>query len=312
MTDLFADQVEQSFSAETPEIVVQTIPRTFRFEEKQNSSIISLEDLRQTREVLKNHKGKLPTTRPLEHIQFIEMVNEMLVSKNISVGEPEIYVAKSDSHYENKIAAAHGIPQVLDAWLFERLICRIPFIGDDTSDYNPSVAIGYNLRGLALAFGVNVRVCQNMSIFGEKFLKTYDEGLPFGRMMELFKSWIDSNQEHYEHDLGILQRMKNTYLGNTKEELQKMVGLLHMNATARNMGQKILAPLNQTQVNDFSRQIIQMSDEGRIDMEAPEVISINDLYQIGTNILTHSQTNLEYKWDRVSDIGNFFETYYLN
>ena len=106
--------------------------------------------------------------------------------------------------------------------------------------------------------------------------------------------------------------MKSTFLGNTKDELQKMVGLLHLNATAKNMNQKVIAPLNQTQVNDFSKQIITMIDTGKIDVESENVINIDDLYQIGTNILTHSQTNLEYKWDRVNDLGNFFEKHYLN
>lgn len=310
MEDLFSEQVEQSF---TTERITQEPLQTFSFDEKQNSKIITLEQLKQTREVLKNHRGKLPPARPMEHTQFIELVQEM-VDKVPGTNQlaPEIYVSKSDSHYESKIAAAYQTNNALPAWLFERLICRIPFSANSNSDYNPAIAIGYNARGIALAFGTNVRICQNMSIFGEKFLKTYDEGLPFNRMMELFKNWIGAHVENYEHDLGVLRNMKSTFLGNTKEELQKMVGLLHMNATARNMGRKIIAPLNQTQVNDFSRKIIEMVESGNINIDSPEVININDLYQIGTNILTHSQTNLEYKWDRVSDMGTFFETYYLS
>ena len=309
MADLFAEQVEQSFSQESAP--VQSLD-TFSFEEKANSALISLGNLRQTREILKNHKGRLPESRPLEHVQFLDQLCDMLTSKNISFSEPEIYVAKSDSHYESRIAAAYGKPNILGAWLFERLVARFQFNSLSSEDYNPSVAIGYNVRGIALAFGLNVRMCQNMNIFGDQFMKTYDDGLPFNRLMELFKAWLDSFEERHENNLSILQRMKSTFLGNTKDELQKMVGLLHLNATAKNMNQKVIAPLNQTQVNDFSKQIITMIDTGKIDVESENVINIDDLYQIGTNILTHSQTNLEYKWDRVNDLGNFFEKHYLN
>lgn len=304
MTDLFDDHPDLQ------PVRLDPTNRIFKFEEKQAAALIDISDLRHTR-TLKDHRGKLPESRPLEHVQFIDMVNDILVNKGMEVTTPEIYVSKSDSHYDDKMAAALGLPNTLEAWFFDRLICRInmPYEGD----YNPSVAIGYNARGLALAYGTNVRICQNMSIFGDKFLRTYDSGLPFNRMMELFVGWINEFQKHFEYDMAILQRMKNTYLGNTLPELQKMIGTLHLLATEKNMGAKVLAPLNQTQVNEFSRKVLEMGADGKINLSNDEnVISMHDLYNIGTQILTHSQTNLEYKWDKVSEMGAFFETHYLN
>jgi hypothetical protein len=291
---------------------IQNTDKIFKFDEKENARIISLDDLRFTR-TLKNYKVRLPATRPMEHTQFIDTINAMLDGESIVKGTPEIFVSRSDSNYDDRVAAAYNIPYTLSAWFFNRLVCRIPLMPDGVGDYNPNIAIGYNDKGITLAYGVNVRICSNMSIFGGKLLKTYDKGLPFSRMLELFGAWLKDAQELYHNDLAIMQRMKTTYLEDTRSELQKMIGRLHLAATARNMGNKeILAPLDQTQVNAFSNQILTAVGAGDINLDNPDNLNVYDLYNIGTNILTHSQSNLEYKWERISAMGQFMEENYLS
>lgn len=305
--DLNFDQIPQL--QPTKELVRNE--RTFVFEDKQNAALISLDDLRHTR-TLRDAKKKLPASRPIEHTEFIDLINEVSDKKGIQVLTPEIYVSKSDSHYDTRTAAALGLPNTLEAWFFDRLICRIPLVAPDDSDFNPAIAIGYNAKGITLAFGTNVRICSNMSIFGGKLLKTYDEGVPFNRMIELFVAWMGEMQRHYEYDLGILQRMKNTYLSDTRNEIERMSGKLHLAASRKNRNIKLLAPLDQTQANAFDNNLIALEMEGKINLDTPDLINIYDLYNIGTNILTHSQTNLEYKWSKIADMGEFIEQEYLN
>jgi hypothetical protein len=267
------------------------------FEDKKPVKVISLEQLKETT-VLSEFDGKLPKSRPIEHFEFIEKLTNMLETKKHPFTVSDIIVAKSES---NKIKALDpksvGNPK---SWVFRRLIAKIILNGQTVSnkESNSAIAISYDTPGICVAFGQNVNICNNMSIFGNKYMTTIGKSSTvFDKMLEVLEKWISELEQIREHDLHIFNQLKN-YKIDLRMGISLILGEMLKIAAKQYYGGEPFVTIND--VTGIAQEFVKTyNDEDKM-------ITGWELYNIGTNILSNSETNISNKLERIYKFGDFF------
>ena len=281
----------------------------FKKDEKVKS--LTLSELGATKSLL-DCTAKLPKSRPITHHAFIEQIGEMLTKNNLTHNLSDITVAKNESNLfpteEKKWKNA------LRQWIFGQLIATFQ-IDSPHQAYNPAIAISYNSKGIDVAFGSNVAACRNMAIFGSDLCSTYGvKKMPYEKMIEVLTKWMGETEEKFIETNKVLDKMIQIELPIDKA-VPELIGNLHVEAVKQAyINTSTLAPLNIGQVSDFTTRIVKHFDKestiSKMEIvqkgdELLERISLYDLYNIGTNILTHSPDNTKNKWERIQGFGNF-------
>jgi len=287
---------------------------TIQFKDKENVMEVTLEQLSKT-SGLSNYSGTLPKNRPVEHYQLIDDLSEIVRSNGYEPTLENIYVSKSDSH--RIMVLDPNKEGLLPSWLFQRLVSRIHLksLGDENS--HTSIAIAYNTNGIAIAWGQNVNICQNMNIFGNNIMYTYGNGTgkvqEYEKIKQIFNEWCIQAEQKRLFDLEVYKKM-NEITFNKAEQVRTFIGDLHLDAVATayiNTG--LNAPLNIGQLSEFSRTFLK---EYPIDPNVEPIndfVTLHDLYQIGTSILKPHKADLVTIWEDVRNFGNnLIEKYRLN
>lgn len=272
------------------------------FEAKERTREIDLPTLKETVS-LAEYDGKLPDSRPLEHYQLIDDLSEIAYKKGYNFNLDHIYVSKSESNRlmvfdpENQ-----GLPK---SYILRRVVTRLNIVDAsfNTAAHNTSIAIGYNERGIQIAFGTNVKVCSNMCIFGERYMTTYgDNKMPFDKMMELVNTYINQLPDICSDDFRILNRMYDHPVNDN--DIITAVGEMQLNAV-RGAYFGGDSPLNIGEVSTFSKGLLKQ--HGNILEAEPEsrIMSLYDFYNMGTEILHPQRAEISSVWPNVSSWGNF-------
>jgi hypothetical protein len=282
------------------------------FEDKETVKAITFDLLKET-QTLQDAKGSLPKSRPIEHYQFIERLMYDIASFNFSAELEPIYVAKNDSSRipvldPNKVGAARS-------WLFQRLITRINITDFSNKDNHVSIGVGYNTFGINLAWGVNVRICQNMSIMGANyFMSSYGSAKESGidGIFERFREWMRTSKEKYEDINRIFDVMKQREAN--LHTVANLVGEMQMAAVKKAyLDTATPAPLNISQVSEFSKNLLLDLKEKQGNGDDDPEFDLYTLYNIGTNILKPKNTDLVHIWKDNSEYSDFFlKTFELN
>ena len=264
------------------------------FDRKDKVTDISLPQLATT-EVLLGSSKKFPKTRPVPHWAFIKGIGDMLHKNNIAFEQEPITVAHSDSQLPSRSDGR------LADWFFGRLVTRLKIMNYVTEQFSPAIAIGYNTKGITVALGSRVSVCKNQCIFGEKLCVSYGNGgMPFEKMVYIIQNWIRDMEPLIEADYQILEKMNDTYV-DAQNAVSELLG--HMLRSAIRMERRQgddQAPLYLGQLNDFTEKI-----EKKVNSNG-STLSLYDIYNMGTEILTHSIHNIEYKWNAINNFSNYF------
>lgn len=276
----------------------------FEFEDKQRVGTIELDELKLTKSVF-DYGGKVSHSRPLKHFELIDRTLELCDKANLNPVLEPIWISKSDSKTISELYKAD--PGILGSWIFERLLTRIS-LNSITSDenYHASIGIGYNTHGLTLAWGTNVRVCQNMSIFGQNLMTTYGPNkMPFDKIMEVFSKWLGEGAEKFNADKTTFKLMSGIQVDSNG--MDKCIGKLHQLAVKQAyIDTKIDAPLNISQVSNFSKEYLTNYKS----LDKP--LTVYDVYNAGTAILSPNKSEIENLWQNNLSFGNFIVNEYLN
>jgi len=269
------------------------------FEKTENVLPLSLSELKLSLKQTEAN-GALPKSRPVEHFQFIENICEIADKANLKPTIEDIWVSKSDS---KRVPILDPEKEgLLKSWLFQRLVCRINLASSYNENYNTSIGIGYNTQGMTLVMGTNVMVCSNMSIFGDNMLQTFGNNkiLEYPKIMDLASEWIMGSAEKHVEDVGILEQMKTISL--SSNGLKTIIGDLHTKAVwdAYFSREGEGGPLNITQVSVLSKNILK---EHR---GLPTTITLNEAYNICTNIVKPHNADITDIWQRSRALGNYF------
>lgn len=247
------------------------------FEFTKQVEAITLDQLNQSLRVVEV-SGQLPRTRPVESYDFINTIYDMC-TKNKVIFDPEpIYVDKSGAR--RIVPRGHENDKSIDRYLFEKIITRVQ-LHDANPTWNPSIAISYNDKGLAVSFGTNVRICQNMSILSPtNYICTWgSKKEQYDRMLLLVEGWLNKMDSLKEEDYATLTAMQNTRVSG-KDAMQLLYGkLLDSAVDGTYFGNNDNAPLNIGQASKFVQEV---KKQGIILTMEPTVY---DIYNVGTSLL---------------------------
>lgn len=281
----------------------QSEPTTLEFEN--GVAKISLPTLKRT-VAYEDARGNLPKVRPIEHVAMLEMIHEMIRNKGISIEEgiDPIYAAESQSMRIGHKDKDQLCP--VEKFLIQRIVTKVNFRGND--ELNPAIAVSYTESGIMVSFGVNVRVCTNLSVFGENLWSTFGPNkVPFEKGMEVLAHWLENFNTKVKHDLDIVEKMKQVQIDSIG--MDRIIGRLIRNAVLWNSGDKsVNAPLNVTQVH-------RMIEEGHkfFNAENRENVNLWEMTNFGTAVLKPESADMVQLLKNNQSLNNFMlETFQLN
>ncbi len=175
---------------------------------------------------------------------------------------------------------------------------------------NLRIGLGYNENGMTLAFGSNIKICSNMTIMGaDHMINTAgSNGLKFNDFMQLLDHRInelEGSWNFYEKTIALL---KDKTIKNGS--LYEMIGILNKAAVEEAYYGGKNSPFNISENSLFIKELINNNVFG-IDDDKQEH-NYWDLFNIGTNILTHSKQNIKNKWEVSHSFGTFMSDFIKN
>ena len=229
--------------------------RTLDFDDKASTIDVSIDTLRRTAGY-ELATGKMPKSRPVDHHVFMTEVIGMFNTENaIDVSAEPIHISKRHTARVGWDSKKNGEIVPLDKYLVKRAITRIHsnVKGNASTMLNPSVSICYNELGIEVAFGVNNKVCSNMTIMGsDKIYKTYgSDKMDFYDMKDRVRRYIDNMGEWYQNDYKTIEKLSNTEIDEKK--INEMIGEL-LESAVYGMNNHNDSILNCSQVNNLVRQ----------------------------------------------------------
>jgi hypothetical protein len=274
------------------------------WEKDQRAQNITLAELEQST-AIQDFSGRFNKNAPLKHFDLIDnIVKHLGATYNVEVGN--IFVAKNKTRTIPILdPKKEGL---LKATIFESLIAEI-FLKDFTNNENTmKIALSYNNRGITLAQGVNIEICSNMTIMNSSNMLSTEgrNGLPYDKAMELFNSWIPRMGETYETYNKIIESMKTIQMS-SNGQIQELIGKLHLKAVqqAYHLGGE-QAPLTINELSKFTNEIIKSKV-----VENSEIMSLWDIYNVGTQILTHADNNIDTKLPLLNNVSDFIIKEYM-
>ena len=273
------------------------------FEKDEKTKEVSLDLLKQTASLADPYTGKLPSSRPIEHWQFIEEIQEQVDKKNLSFAIEPIYIGKGESKKIKQLDPENkGIP---GSYLFQPVVTKLNITTPDyvRENYSTSIAIGYTEKGVQVAFGTNVHVCSNMCIFGGRLSVTYGNNkMPFDKLMELVQKHMNELPSIAESDFGILNQYEQLPVND--RDIIETIGEMQINAVqGAYFGGD--APLNIGQVSHFTKGIIG-AHPNLLDLGGEErLMSLYDFYNMGTEILHPKRSEVSTVWPGVAHWGDY-------
>jgi hypothetical protein len=273
----------------------------------QGMAVLDLATLEETGE-FGNIKGELPRSRPIEHYKFIQGCLKTFEHFNVvSKLEPILAHGKSiHVHRDKGLSVDHSYP--LDRYLIQRFVTSIQFTDPDDEDMSMALAISFNEKGLAVAFGPKVWACANQMIFGENLLKTYGPNkMEWKKILDHLRLWAREYNEHRNKDYKMIHTLKNTEL--PRDCVDNLYGKLFKEAVLTNFGASDAGILNQSQCAEFVRASVSSEYEVPLDRE----ITAWDLMQMGTSVIKPEKADMASILDVQSGFTKFiYDEYCAN
>ena len=253
--------------------------------------------------------GGLPKSRPVEHFQvlndFEDIIDKSKILKNAELVADPIYISKRHAARVNY----EGDPELcpINKYLCRRLITRYTitrgFHDSDATpndDFSTSIGIAYTENGIQVAYGMNVSICSNMTIFGGNVYKTYGRGkLDYETILDVVNSKISNHEKYLEENISAVRSLKGRIVDEKRRD--KIFGKLIQQATLlQNQGVNNRPPLNITQC-------VNMIRESR-DSKTNPMTSENtmwDVLQWGTAILKPKNNDMETLLPHIQHFSNY-------
>lgn len=275
------------------------------FNNKEKVESLTLEELKMTNVAWADMQRS--RTTPVAHYELIEKLMNILTEAGQEPILDVIYVTnQGGSTPLRNIEEQYGNQKnILQAWLLRKVTGKIFVPRLETEDMKISIAFAYHDKGIDVAFGHDVKVCSNMSIFGSHILHTYgqNQNVDYEKMMDIIKEWAGKLDKMAEEDRIIIRNMMGTSI--TKERAQEFLGKLLILANASNMNKPVVSPLNVTQVSEVSRGLLNSDFDI---LEAPDTYSLWKFYNNMTEVLKAGNSDITTLLTDVTEIGNMMVT----
>lgn len=156
-----------------------------------------------------------------------------------------------------------------------------------SDDYSTTaIAISYNERGITIAWGQEVHICSNMTIFGNWKMHTFGPNVcTMQQIWDKLTKWIANAVPKRHLDREIFGLMTSRIV--TRDEYHKMIGFLHEQAvTVEYCNSKAYdPPFDITELSPFQAEGYKLFNSGKD-------VRLLDIMNNGTSILspsTHTQ-----------------------
>jgi len=252
---------------------------------EESAALISLEQLRESTS-LQDWSGKMSKKAPFKHTEIIDTILEFIGSTAII---DQIYVAKNRSRFI-KILDPND-EGLLKARVFESLIAKIKVQSLSNDEMSMMYAIQYSPKGITIAQGTNIEICSNMTILNSNDMVSTSglKGLPYEKMMDLFKLWNIEKAANFNRFQEAIEVMKNTLL-TSDNQIQEMIGDMQLLAVKQAYFSEYGAPLTLNELSKVSQALVSNDS-----FKNNKPITLWEIYNIFTNTITHSKTNLDTK-----------------
>lgn len=261
---------------------------TFTLSKDSKASEISLDLLRESQFIHTPTGNRSHITRPVQSWEMIDEVHGILSERGISHELNQIWVQNSEAQQvitreERERFSVEGTP--INRWLFNQLVTKFS-VGDALSDeYRSSIAISFNKNGIAVAFGENVHVCQNMSIFGNNLMTTYGASkIPYDKMIEVVNHWMEKLPKKQQYNHRIINAMKGIEINDPKM-VYEIVGKLYTQSVRQAYGNQS-SPFTIGQMSSLVRELDRQ-------MQVDSTVgTLWDVYNMGTNLYKPGEVDL--------------------
>ena len=242
----------------------------------------------------------------IAHHQLFERIAEIVSLGGLNFSVDKIYVADN----KNKVLPGvtvlpfaqekYGIGS-LESHILRRVTGKISIHNLSDDESNGSLAVSFHQQGIQVAFGQNVKICSNMSIFGENLIYSYgSNSMPIDKMFNVISDWVSNFDEMRNHDLDIMNKMKNILI-NPMEELPKLIGNLQIEAVnAAYRKSNVVPPLNISQISQFTKGALD-----KVETLGDKMTSLWQLYNIATELHRPGQTDFPNMLPANKNFGNF-------
>jgi hypothetical protein len=271
------------------------------FNNKERVETLTLDELKKTN--IAHADLQRSRTTPVAHYELIDTLMSILTEAGQAPVLDVIYATnQGGSTALRNIEEQYGNQKnILQAWLLRKITGKIFIPRLETEDMKISIAFAYHDKGIDVAFGHDVSVCSNMSIFGSHILHTYgaNQNVDYEKLIDTVKVWANNLDKMAEEDIIIIKNMMATTI--TKEKAQEFLGKLLLLANAANMNKPVVSPLNVTQVSEVSKGLL--SSDYDI-FNATGEYSLWNFYNDMTAVLKAGNSDISTLLTDVTEIGN--------
>ena len=177
----------------------------------------------------------------------------------------------------------------INKWIFDQLITKvdIPHIGNE--DVKGTIALSYTKRGISVAFGLNVSICDNLCIMGGQQMRTYkfggDDALGWDSMKIQLRDWINNIDQRLGMEWEIMNRMQAREI-NDEVAIDQTIGKLYQSAVSWRYGNGEQAPFDISGMSTFVQNMQKKHKQERLE-------NVWDLYNWGTEVMKPELERLE-------------------
>jgi hypothetical protein len=256
---------------------------------------ITLAELRETIEE-KNIQGN-PLMGVFHHVLFSTIAQLLEANKFEYTMEPIYATAGGASqlpgvtkvvHYEEEYGEG-----ALQAHVLRRMITAFNIKRGEDEETTHSIAVAYHQQGIQVAFGPNIKICQNQCIYGSgnRFQTYGDNKMDIDRLYQVVTEWIHDYDVIREKDLMILNKMKEIVLNYSS--VCDMIGELSLKRVAKDSLHIITEfILQQNQISDLSTKYLEFLCDGTKNLNLQKGLTLYEFYNICTSMLKPELTDL--------------------
>lgn len=266
----------------------------FGFEKDQKSKPIKLKLLEQSVRV-EDNLGRAYKTRPVQAWSLLKMIAGMLKTSEIGFKAHPVMVRSDSSgvalndidRTENKWNKSMS---PINKWIFDQLITKIdiPHIGNN--DVNGTIAVSYTSKGINVALGLNVSICDNLCILGGQQVRTYkfdgNDSMGWDTMKIHLQDWVNNLDQKLGMEVEIMNRMIAREINN-EIAVDQVIGKLYQHAVRQAYGKGPVAPFNISGMSAFVQNVQKKKSNESID-------NVWDLYNWGTEVMKPEFERLEH------------------
>lgn len=275
---------------------------TLLFDPADKSGVLTLEQLDRTLK-FEDAGGKLPASAPIHHADLIKRIIEIAQNEGRESVLAPIVVKQQNCKRVLFKGPAEECP--LENYSVERMVVKIgfkdtvSFKGVEDAQGSMAVGISYNEKGIQVAFGHNVKVCQNLNVFGENVFSTYGSGdkkVPFDKGLQLIQHWMQNFGDIQQMNIDNIEKLRGVDV-NENERLRVFGKIYEMAIRANKNDKGVDAPLNVTECN-------RMVEAGFDQIVGGSTISAWNLTNWATSVLkpeSSDMVNLMVKNARLND-----------